>query len=507
MARINESFSNITTPVDEQTKAAGMRAAKTDSAAAAKTIAKTPDELMIDRINAQIAKTQTSVSNLENIAAEVGAVNPEALKKFKGESNTAFNERVTAAYKAQEQPTLTDEQIAQGFTVQFVRTGAGGKGEYRIIRPMGFNAAGGSTLVSNPNNNNANNNNNNNNNNPSPNATLVSTETDAYGNVIGFYSDGTQKTLVTSGNKYKSTVDVDAYTLLESTFKDYGLDDLIPDIKRFMEEGLGSNQAAVELRKTTSYINRFRGNEIRRAAGLNVVSEATYLELENSYNETLRAYGLQGYFGVDRKVSQSKMADIIGNDISATEFKDRIDTVVTRVADIIGNDISATEFKDRIDTVVTRVNNSDPNIKATLKSFYGIKDDDLVKYFLNPKENLPKLQEKVLSAEIGSEAIKQNLLTDVTSASALAQLGITKAQAREGYQGIANVLPTATKLGQIYDEEGVNYTQKTAEEEVFGQLESAKRKRLKLAEKEVGTFSGAAGLARGALGSGKSSAF
>lgn len=467
--------------VDEQTKAAGTRAATAAVPAAQAAIAKTPNELMIDRINAQIAKTQTSVSNLENIAAEVGAVNPAALTKMKGESNTAFNARVTAAYKAQEQPTLTDEQVAQGFTVQFVRTGAGGKGEYRIIRPMGFNAAGGSSATTSSSNSV-----------PvptastqttSPTATLVSTETDAYGNVIGVYSDGTTKTLIPSGNKYKSTVDVDAYSLLESTFKDYGLEELVPEIKRFMEEGLGSNQAAVELRKTTAYINRFRGNEIRRAAGLNVVSEATYLELENSYNETLRAYGLQGYFGVDRKVSQSKMADIIGNDISATEFK------------------------DRIDTVVTRVNNSDPNIKATLKSFYGIKDDDLVKYFLNPKENLPKLQEKVLSAEIGSEAIKQNLLTDVTSASALAQLGITKAQAREGYQGIANVLPTATKLGQIYDEDGVTYTQKTAEEEVFGQLESAKRKRLKLAEKEVGTFSGASGLARGALGSGKSSAF
>jgi hypothetical protein len=486
MARIDRMMvdgggTTLTTPVDEQTKSAAMRAATAAVPAAQKAIAKTPDELMIDRINAQITKTQKSISNLENIAAEVGAINPEALTKFKGESNTAFNARVTAAYKAQEQPTLTDAQVAQGFTVQFVRTGAGGKGEYRIIRPMGFNAAGGSSASTSASNSV-----------PvpttstqttSPTATLVSTETDAYGNVIGFYSDGTQKTLVTSGNKYKSTVDVDAYTLLESTFKDYGLEDLIPDIKRFMEEGLGSNQAAVELRKTTSYINRFRGNEIRRAAGLNVVSEATYLELENSYNETLRAFGLQGYFGVDRKVSQAKMADIIGNDISATEFK------------------------DRIDTVVTRVNNSDPNVKATLKSFYGIQDDDLVKYFLNPKENLPKLQEKVLSAEIGSEAIKQNLLTDVTSASALAQLGITKAQAREGYQGIANVMPTTTKLGQIYDEEGINYTQKTAEEEVFGQLESAKRKRLKLAEKEVGTFSGTSGLARGALGSGKSSAF
>jgi hypothetical protein len=179
----------------------------------------------------------------------------------------------------------------------------------------------------------------------------------------------------------------------------------------------------------------------------------------------------------------------------------------SKMADIIGNDISATEFKDRIDTVVTRVNNADPNIKTTLKSFYGIQDNDLVKYFLDPKENLPKLQEKVLSAEIGNEALKQNLLTDVTSASALAQLGITKDQAREGYQGISNVLPTTTRLGQIYGEEGINYTQKTAEEEVFGQLESAKRKRVRLAEKEVGSFSGTSGLGRNALSGGKSSAF
>jgi len=464
------SFSNV----DERDKIRQMQAFTAQAN-------KTPEQSMIDKVNAQIAKTQTSISNLENIAAEVGSINPAAMKKMKGESNTAFNERVTAAYKAQEQPTLTDEQVAQGFTVQFVRTGAGGQGEYRVIRPMGFGTGTGSSTAVTPTNVN-----------PSsqvtnqitsPDATLVSTETDDYGNVIGFYSDGTQKTLLASGNKYKSTVDVDAYTLLESTFKDYGLEELVPEIKKFMEEGLGSNQAAVELRKTTAYINRFRGNEIRRAAGLNVVSEATYLELENSYNETLRAFGLQGYFGVDRKASQSRMADIIGNDITATEFK------------------------DRIDTVVTRVNNADPNIKATLKSFYGIQDDDLVKYFLNPKENLPKLQEKVLSAEIGNEALKQNLLTDVTSATALAKLGITQEQAREGYQGIANVLPTGTKLGQIYGEEGINYTQKTAEEEVFGQLESAKRKRLRLAEKEVGSFGGTSGLARGALGSGNSSAF
>lgn len=318
---------------------------------------------------------------------------------------------------------------------------------------------------------------------PSPTATLVSTETDDFGNVVGFYSDGTSKTLITSGNKYKSTVDVDAYTLLENTFKDYGLEELVPEIKRFMEEGLGSNQAAVELRKTTAYINRFRGNEIRRQTGLNVLSEATYLQLENSYNETLRAFGLQGYFGTDRKVAQTKMADIIGNDISADEFN------------------------KRIDTVVTRVNNAEPAIKNTLRAFYNITDTDLVKYFLNPKESLPKLEEKVLSAEIGTEAIRQNLLTDVTGATALAQLGITKEQARRGYQSIAGVLPTAQKLADIYGEERIDYTQATAEQEVFGELESAKRKRTKLAEKEIGSFSGSSGLARGALGTGSSGTF
>jgi hypothetical protein len=318
------------------------------------------------------------------------------------------------------------------------------------------------------------------------NITLVSTEKDEYGNVIGVYSDGTTKILIPSGRKYKTTVDEDAYAILKSTLAEAGLDDedILKEIQGFMERGLGPEQAGLEIRKTRAYTTRFAGNEARRLAGLNVLSEAAYLELENSYKETLRAYGQQGFFGSDAKIARAKMAEIIGNDISATEFK------------------------DRIDTVVTRVNNSDPAIKNTLKSFYGIGDEDLVGYFLNPKENLPRLQEKVAAAEIGSAALAQSgLTTNVASAEALAKLGVTRQQAREGYQDIAEVLPTATKLGQIYDEEGINYTQGTAEEEVFGQLASAKRKRLRLAEKEIASFSGSAGTARGSLGTATSGLF
>ena len=317
------------------------------------------------------------------------------------------------------------------------------------------------------------------------NITLINTERDEYGNLIGIYSNGTTKILVPSNRKYKTTVDEDAYEILRLTFKEYGLDDdeLLKEIQGYMERGLGSERAGLELKKTTAYTTRFSGNEARRAAGLNVLSEAAYLELENSYSETLRAYGLQGYFGTDRKKAQGKMGELIGNDIAAPEFK------------------------ERIDTVVTRVNNADPNIKATLKSFYNIEDTDLVKYFLNPKENLPKLQEKVTAAEIGNEALKQNLITGVTSAENLAKLGITQKEAREGYSTISQILPTASKLGQIYSEEKINYTQATAEEERFGELDSARRKRLRLAEKEIGTFSGSSGVSRGALGSSNSGKF
>lgn len=486
MARDKDTGITKKTPVvvDEQSKAAAMRAAAAAVPAAKKAIAKTADELAIDRINAQIAKSQTSVSNLEKISTELAALNPDVMTKAKGETNSEFLARKQAAQAQARQNEMAQNPLLNKAVKPtdapagkyYAWIGGTDTGSWQLYDIPGYGVTSSAssastvdTILSEP----------------SSTATLVSTDTDEYGNTIGFYSDGSQKILVKSGNKYKTTVDEDAYAILQKTFADYGLDDpdILKAIQGYMERGLGSEQAGLELRKTTAYINRFRGNEIRRAAGLNVLSEDQYLGLEKSYNETLRAYGLQGYFGTDRKAATAAMADIIGNDISAVEFK------------------------DRIDMVSTRVNNADPNIKATLRGFYNITDTDLVKYFLNPKENLPKLQEKVTAAEIGSEFIKQGLVTGVLSAEEFAKLGIDKAAAAKGAETIANILPETRKLGSIYDEEAIDYTQKTAEEEVLKGLDSARRKRLRLAEKEIGSFSGSAGLARGALSDNRSSAF
>jgi hypothetical protein len=287
------------------------------------------------------------------------------------------------------------------------------------------------------------------------------------------YSTGTRVDTLTPVPKSVgglSDTDKDAYALLKEVFINYGLEELVPAITKLMANNVGPNQASLMLKTNpeynAAYIKRFSGNESRRKAGLNVLSEAEYLDLENSYSQTLNAYGLKNYFGAT------------------------IDGKRTAMANIIGSDISATEFKDRVDTVVTRVNNADPKIKETLRNFYGIKEEYLTSYFLNPTDNLPKLQEKVTAAEIGAAAANQSLAYSKTSAEDLARFGITKAQAQEGYSTIGDILPTASKLGDIY---GDQYTQTIAEQEVFKGTASAKRKRQQLAEREVASFSGSSG--------------
>lgn len=273
----------------------------------------------------------------------------------------------------------------------------------------------------------------------------------------------------------------DAFALLEEAFKLYGLESLVPVIRKYMLDDLGVEQAKLKLKTEKVYQDRFKGNELRVASGRNVLSEAEYLELENDYSETLRSYGLADYFGV------------------ATDAASRL-ARQQKMAQVIGGDISATEFKDRIKTVVTRVNMADKETKDALKSLYNITDTDLVKYFLNPAEGSEQLKEKVTVAEISAASVVAGLgQTSLGTAQELARLGIDKARALKGYEEIAAYLPTTEKLSAIYKAEGITYNKATGEEEEFKGLASAKRKRQRLVERETSTFAGSSGTSQVSL--------
>jgi hypothetical protein len=279
----------------------------------------------------------------------------------------------------------------------------------------------------------------------------------------------------------------DAFSVLSSLLEQYNLSSLSDSITRMMKSGLSAQEATVKLKYDTSidtvtgkawnapYTLRFAGNEKRKAAGLNAVSEAEYLGLEDTYAETLKAYGLSNMLSTSRIVNEAKFAQYIGNDMSGPEFKDRISTVSDRVI------------------------NADPTIKAAFKQYYpNLTDQDLVEYFLSPKDTLPKLKQKATAAEIGGAFVGQGLSMNLASAEGYAAYGIDRAGALEGASNIAGVLPETTKLGNVYGETGIQYTQQTGEEEFLKSSDAAKRKRNILMSKERASFDGSSGTSLGA---------
>ena len=266
----------------------------------------------------------------------------------------------------------------------------------------------------------------------------------------------------------------DAFALVQDTMRSYGFTDAeLAELSGYIESSIidpniGPNAAILGMRNLKSYKQRFAGNEALVKAGKNALSEYDYLQQENAYDTYFKEYG-------------------VGN-LSTREQK----------ATLIGNSVSALEAKNRIGLAIDRVKNADTNVIKQLKTYYPTLDDkDLVSYFLNPVQAFPELKRKVTASEIGAAALGQGF-TDTSRSLTYADYGIDRAGALEGYSNIANVLPTASKLGDIYGETGIKYTQQTGEEEFIQSSEASKRKRNVLASKERASFEGSAGNAPGA---------
>ena len=262
-----------------------------------------------------------------------------------------------------------------------------------------------------------------------------------------------------------------AYDLLYSEFKQYGLEALVSPLKSLIEEGVSPSEFTLRLRETDAYKKRFAANAQRVAKGLRALSEAEYIGTEDQYQDVMRRYGMpESYYTKGEMGIQSGFEKFLAGDVSAVELEDRIQTAQNRVV------------------------NSNPEVARALKEFYpGISNGDILAYVLDPTNAIEQIKRKVTAAEIGGAAIQAGLQTGMTRAEELAAAGITKAQAQQGFQTVAEVAPRGGVLSEIYKQSP--YTQTTAEAEVFGLAGSADaaRQRKKLTSLETAAFSGSAG--------------
>jgi hypothetical protein len=262
-----------------------------------------------------------------------------------------------------------------------------------------------------------------------------------------------------------------AYDLLYSQFKQYGLESLVEPLKGLITTGASPSEFTIKLRESEPYKKRFTANAKRVAQGLRSLSESEYIQLEDQYQDVMRRYGLP-----DTYYARGDM----GTQEGFNKF--------------LEGDVSPVELEERIATAQKRVLNANPEVIASLKQFYpDINNADILAYSLDPKNAIENIKRKVTAAEIGGAAIQAGLGLTGTRAEELGAAGITKAQAQQGFQTVAEVAPRGSQLADIYKQNP--YTQQTAEAEVFGLAGSvdAARQRKKLTSLETAAFSGSAG--------------
>jgi hypothetical protein len=263
-----------------------------------------------------------------------------------------------------------------------------------------------------------------------------------------------------------------AWAILKAEFEKYGLGSLADSVKQMIIDGTPTAQVTLMLRERPEYKARFAGNEARRKAGLNVYDEGTYLDLENAMAEIFTAYGQKGLMGSTREQQQATFAKYIGGTIAPAELKRRMD----------------------ISTGLAKSDNS--TLRAIKELYPMIGDSDIVAYFLNPEETLPKLETKAQAASIGGAFLQQGLKINTASMEEYAALGISRDEAELGASQIAGVLPRAAQLRSY---ENGTYTQQQAEDVYLRQSASAKQELEDISKRETGRFRGSSGTSKVSL--------
>ena len=274
---------------------------------------------------------------------------------------------------------------------------------------------------------------------------------------------------------------VDSIAAIKALLSSYGIGDLGDAITNAVMKGYSNDTIQLIMQDPNSndplavaFQQRFPANKARLAAGKSVLSPAEYLRAERSYTEVMQSYG-----------------------VASIATREKINQFIT-------NDVSAAEVADRVGLAINRVQNADPDTKKALAEFYPMLNQaDIVNAVLDPAEGLPSLQRKIQIGEIGGAALAQGIKTSEgktnikMGAQALADLGVTKEQARQGFQAVAEVTPRAEFLSQIST--GEDYGQLEAEQEAFQGLASAKRARISLTEQERARFGGTSGVNKSSL--------
>lgn len=503
----------------------------------------------------------------EQIAAETakqvaaGGKSTDRANRLPGETATEANARITAAYKAQPKPELTQEGAAAGAIIKFVRTASGGIGEFKEIYPIG-------TPI------------------PETRTTNYGNVYDAQGNLVsgtglkpgvpGTSTATTQKTpeqiaaydsakalaesfvglyggqlsdyfnvatgVVTRpsstviANKFNSTltdpnkvvtdpnkVVVDPNKIVTDSAITTGAPTTNIDILKAALKGMGFSSTIIE--SSTSFLNGLIRDGLDYDNATEIFLNSKEYTLKNGQKITSPFYTEYGY--LNEGLTVPKDANTLFNTVEgykgvASKYN-LSSKYLTQDAlkSYVKNDVTVADLAERAGTAQLRALEADPfQVNALIKQGFISSAADLADFYLDPKIGKEQLelnrQTGVFTAEalrraksgISSSAAQLSSFKQLTAT--LAAKGYSEAQiaqlAGTGFENISETLMPTTQLAQIYEKAGgtvesnaalTENIQSSLLQEEFMGTASERRKRL--SEQNIRAFQGSAGTTSGSL--------
>lgn len=223
----------------------------------------------------------------------------------------------------------------------------------------------------------------------------------------------------------------DAFSRLRSLLSRVGLTELEGAVQGIIQSGTvdlnDPNAIIFAIRDQPAYQRRFAGNAARVKRGLPELDPASYVGLEETYRQLMQSNGLP------------------------PDFYDRQDDFQR----LIEGDVSPQELQTRIQEGYNKVQQADPEVRRQMQELYGIGDNELAAYFLDPSpdKGVAVLTRAAQAAQIAARGREQGgLQLTAAQAEQLASRGISPEEAQRQFAergrlaGLYNPLTGETQL-------------------------------------------------------------
>ena len=174
------------------------------------------------------------------------------------------------------------------------------------------------------------------------------------------------------------------FTILADTLRAFGIGNQqffnelrVAIAEEKLDASSNLDDIGIVLRNSEYLKQRFSANTIRRNAGLQELPLSEILSLENSYSAVLRQNNMPAGFYDD----------------PATDFQT-----------FIANTTSPQEIQRRVQQGYQAVRQQDPEVLRQFQELYGVGENDLAAFFLDPNKMEGEITKKAQAAELAAQA-------------------------------------------------------------------------------------------------------